>query len=154
MSITKLSTAAVLAALIAMPAFAESVINITDPYARVATKHSKSGAAFMQIENIGDEADKLIGVRSDVAMRIELHTHIDAGDGVMQMRHIPEGFTISAGEAHMLQRGGDHVMLMGLNRTLQHGDMVQMILIFEKAGEITVDVPVDLKRKPKQGHGH
>ena len=54
----------------------------------------------------------------------------------------------------MLQRGGDHVMLMGLNQSPAQGDEITITLVFETAGEIEVTVPVDLERKPEHGAGH
>lgn len=134
---------------------AGDMIHIMDPYARTARPNAPTGAAFMGIMNMSQEDDRLIGAASDVAKRVELHTHIDAGDGVMQMRHDEDGFEIPAGATHMLQRGGDHVMFMGLNRDLAQGDMVSVTLTFEKAGEIEVQIPVDLERKAAHGgHGH
>jgi copper(I)-binding protein len=67
------------------------------------------------------------------------------------MMHVEEGFAVPAGGMHMLARGGDHVMLMGLNQSLAHGDVVSVTLTFEQAGDVTVDIPVDLERKPDHG---
>ncbi len=131
----------------AMPAMADIVVK--DAYARAA--NTMAGAAFMVIENTGPEDDQLIDARSDVAKRVELHTHKDMGDGIMKMMHVEEGFAIPAGGEHALMRGGDHVMFMGLNGPMEQGDMVTVTLVFEKAGEIEVEIPVDLERK--QGHG-
>ncbi|WP_121630738.1 copper chaperone PCu(A)C [Tropicibacter alexandrii] len=131
----------------AMPAMADIVVK--DAYARAA--NTMAGAAFMVIENTGPEDDQLIDARSDVAKRVELHTHKDMGDGIMKMMHVEEGFAIPAGGEHALMRGGDHVMFMGLNGPMEQGDMVTVTLVFEKAGEIAVEIPVDLERK--QGHG-
>ncbi|MDO6479935.1 copper chaperone PCu(A)C [Shimia thalassica] len=154
MSFKSITLATVAAIALAAPAFAESMIKVDDPYARVSAKTSKSGAAFMVIENHGDAADQLIDARSDVAKKVELHTHSENADGVMQMLHVPEGFTIPAHGNHMLMRGGDHVMFIGLNQQLEHGDVVTVTLVFEKAGEMTVEIPVDLERKPMHGGGH
>jgi copper(I)-binding protein len=55
---------------------------------------------------------------------------------------------------HALARGGDHVMFMGLNGPMEHGDTVSVTLSFEKAGDIVVDIPIDLERKPMHGEGH
>ena len=137
-------------ALACTPAFAE--ITITDPYARAAGKMAKAGAAFMSIENSGDAADRLISASSDIAKRVELHTHKDMGDGVMKMVEVEEGFEIPAGGAHMLKRGGDHVMFMGLNGAMIHGDTVTVTLTFEKAGDMVIEIPVDLERKDAMSH--
>lgn len=139
-------------AFVPVASFAEIVI--TDPYARVSRPGAPSGAAFMIIENTGDTADRLISARSDVAQRVELHTHADMGDGVMKMAEVEEGFEIAPGSSHMLKRGGDHVMFMGLTETLDQGGEVTVTLVFEQAGEIALTVPVDNERQPMHGEGH
>ena len=140
--------------LFALPALAEG-ITIHEPYARVSTMMSKSGAAFMVIENTGATEDRLIAASSDVAEKVELHTHKEDAQGVMQMLEVPEGFAIPAGGSHALARGGDHVMFLGLTRSLKDGDLVTLSLTFEKAGVVTLDVPVDMTRKDApMGHKH
>jgi copper(I)-binding protein len=133
----------------ALPAFAEGIM-ITDPYARTSAMMSQSGAAFMVIENHADADDRLVSAASDVAAKVELHTHKEDANGVMQMLEVPEGFVVPAHGSHALARGGDHVMFLGLTRELKHGDTVTVTLTFEKAGEVVVDIPVDLERKPDQ----
>lgn len=141
--------AAVAAVVTALPAFADGMM-IEDAYARSSMKNSKTGAAFMHIMNQTGQDDRLIDAKSDVAMKVELHTHKDMGGGVMKMMHVEEGFAIPAGETHMLARGGDHVMFMGLKKGMAQGDTVEVTLTFEKAGDVVVQIPVDLER---QDHG-
>jgi len=145
--------AAAAALSLAMPAFAGDIM-VKDAYARTSTMMSKSGAAFMTLMNHGSEDDRLIGASSDVAQRVELHTHKEDANGVMQMLEVEEGFPVPAGGMHALARGGDHVMFMGLNRPLAQGDIVTLTLTFEKAGDMTIEVPVDLERKPMHGMQH
>ena len=76
-----------------------------------------------------------------------MHTHSQNADGVMTMPAVPEGFPITAGGELVLERGGDHVMLMGLTRALKDGDMINLTLTFEHAGDVVVDVPVDNDHK-------
>lgn len=130
----------------AWPALADIVVS--DPYAISSTAMSASGAAFMTISNTGSEDDRLVSATSEVAKVVELHTHKEDANGVMRMIAVPEGFVIPAGGAHALARGGDHVMLMGLVAPLVQGETVAVTLTFEKAGDVVVDVPVDLARKP------
>ncbi len=141
---------AAFAALIAMPAFAHNGVHINDPYARVMGGVGASGAVFFEIENHQDADDRLISAASDVADLVQLHTHKEEG-GVMKMVHVPEGFVVPALGAHRLQRGGDHVMLMGLKSELKNGDVIDLTLTFEKAGEVTVQAVVDNDRKPEEG---
>jgi hypothetical protein len=133
------------AVMFALPAFADGIA-VNDAYARVSTPMSKSGAAFMVIDNTSDADDRLVSASSNIAERVELHTHKAGADGVMQMLEVPEGFPVPAGGQHALQRGGDHVMFMGLHQPLNQGDVVSVTLTFEKAGDIVVDIPVDLTR--------
>ena len=151
MSLKTLAIAAIGAVAFALPGLAQSVISVEDAYARASSPIAKSGAAFMMINNSGDEADRLIGVRTDIARKAELHTHIDDGNGNMSMRKVDGGFVVPANGAHVLKRGGDHVMMMGLTGPLNHGDILRMTLVFEQAGAIDLEVPVDLERKPVHG---
>ncbi|MEM1430841.1 MAG: copper chaperone PCu(A)C [Pseudomonadota bacterium] len=138
------------AALFAVPAIAADIV-IEDAYARASTPTSKSGAAFMMITNSGEADDRLVSASSEIAARVELHTHIEDGD-VMRMVEVEEGFALPAGQTVMLERGGKHVMFLGLNTSLEQGNTVEVTLTFEKAGDVSVEIPVDLKRMP-EGHG-
>tara|TARA_B110000908_G_scaffold134357_1_gene158777 strand:- start:625 stop:1113 length:489 start_codon:yes stop_codon:yes gene_type:complete len=151
----KSTFAAVLTASVLMTsaAFAGGVM-VKDAYARSSRPNAPTGAAFMMLMNTTDTDIKLIGVRSDAAKRVELHTHIDKGDGVMQMTQIEGGIAILAGESHMMKRGGDHVMLMGLNDPLVNGETISVTFEFENADDLTVEIPVDSARKPAKGMDH
>lgn len=145
--------AVALAALTTTPAWADDIL-IHDAYARSAGQMAKAGAAFFVVMNKTDQDDRLIGAKSTAAKKVELHTHIDQGDGVMKMVHVEEGFVIPAGGQHMLKRGGDHVMFMGLTAPWQNGDLLPLTLVFENAGDITLEVPVDLDRQDKMDHSN
>ena len=147
---TKTSLAAGAALMLAMPAFADG-IRVEDPYARVSAMMSSSGAAFMMIHNETGQADHLIDAKSDISAKVELHTHKEDADGVMRMIHVEEGFELPADGMIAMKRGGHHVMFLGLNQPLEHGDTVNVTLVFKNAGEVAIEVPVDLKRKPKHG---
>lgn len=139
------AVAATVALALPIAAAAHDGVRIVDPYARLS---AKSGAVFFKMENHAMEDDRLIAARTDLAQKAELHTHIDDGNGVMQMREIEGGIPIVGMEQHSLVRGGDHVMLMGLARSLQDGDTFTLILTFERTGDVTVEVPVDNDRMP------
>ncbi len=133
----------------ALPAAAEIIVK--DAYARSSAMMAQAGAAFMVIENTGTAADRLIGVASDASAKTEMHTHIADANGVMQMVEVKEGFEIPAGGAHVLERGKDHVMFLGLTAPFEEGKVVNLTLTFETAGEVKVAVPVDLKRGAPKG---
>ncbi len=156
MSVRNIFLAMMASASLATPALAGD-ITIDDAYARSSGPTAKTGAAFFVIMNGTDQDDRLIDAKSDVAKKVELHTHIVGDGGVMQMRRDEDGFPVPAGGMHKLQRGGDHVMFMGLKEPFRDGQKIPLILVFEKAGEIAIEVPVDLARMPEggkmEGHG-
>ena len=122
-------------------------ILIEDGYARAAGANAMSGAAFMAITNETDADDRLIDARSGAAQRVELHTHV-LSDGVARMMRVEDGIPLPAGGTVMLERGGLHVMFMGLTGPFEEGADVDVTLVFENAGEIDVAIPVDLERGP------
>jgi copper(I)-binding protein len=119
---------------------------IAGSYARANGASAKAGGAFMVIKNFTDEDDRLIGATTGVAMKAELHTSTVDAQGLTVMGPLDGGLAVPAHTQVELKRGGHHVMMMGLKRPLNDGDVVTLTLIFEKAGKITVEMPVDLKR--------
>jgi len=128
-------------------------IMINDAYARSSGKMAKAGAAFMIIHNQTDTDDRLMSASSDVAKMVQLHTHLKSNDGVMKMQHVPDGFLVPGNGMHVLSRGKDHVMFMGLTSPWEHGQIIPLTLIFKHAGEINIRLKVDLERKDK-AHDH
>ncbi len=113
---------------------------VMSAFARASLGNLKNSAAFMSVINNTDKADKIIGVTSDIAKRVELHTHIKEGD-VMKMRKI-DAIDVAAKGFVDLEPGGHHVMLIGLHKPLKAGDKFPITLKFEKNGTVTVDVVV------------
>lgn len=132
------------------PVLAEGIM-IKDAYVRSSTPSSPTGAAFMVLMNHTDSDDRLVSVESDVAKRVELHTHLEDANGVMKMTEIEGGIALPAGSMHQMKRGGDHVMFMGLGAPLVQDSEITVTLTFEKAGAVKVVIPVDHVRKPKHG---
>jgi copper(I)-binding protein len=100
-----------------------------------------TAAVYMTIANNGADGDRLLGGETDVAQAVEIHDLADV-DGMMQMRPLPEGLEIPGGSEVVLESGGLHVMLFGLTRDLPNGETYELTLAFERAGEVTLEVPV------------
>lgn len=139
---------AVMAVLMPCAALAHEGVDVSDSYARSA--NPVTGAAFMVLTNHRDVDCRLVGAASDVAERVELHTHREV-DGVMKMIEVEEGFGITAYGTRNLARGGDHVMFLGLRRPLKDGDVIPLTLDFGDCGTEQVEVPVDNARMSKHG---
>jgi periplasmic copper chaperone A len=149
---TRLSALTAFAIVFAIPAFAETLMHAHDAYARFLPG-ARSGAAFMVLENHSDQDDRLIGAFSRIAGSVGLHTHIKGEDGLVSMREVPEGFAVPAGQDHAMSRGGDHLMFVDLTEVPADGGTVPVTLVFEKAGEVTIDIPVDNARKDAAADG-
>ena len=119
---------------------------VQDPHTRIIGASAMAGAAFMHITNQSGQDDVLIGAKTDVSAMAELHTHIEDKDGVVKMRQIEDGIKLASGETVVMERGGNHVMLMGLNKSFESGEIVKITLIFEKAGDVVVEAPVHNNR--------
>jgi len=124
--------------LVASPALAQ--VSIDQPWMRATAPGAKVGGGFMTITNKGGVPDRLIGVASPLAERVELHVHLHAG-GVMKMQQV-QGFDIPANGQFVLKPGGAHLMFVNVKRQINAGDTVPVTLRFEKAGEVKVDYAV------------
>jgi copper(I)-binding protein len=115
-------------------------LEIIHPVARPTMGAAANSAVYLTIHNAG-ETDVLIDVYGPDADAVELHESVMEGE-VMTMRHLEEGLEIPTGGDAELATGGHHVMLMGLAEPLHVGDTFPLILVFEKAGAIEVEVHV------------
>ena len=136
---------AALAAAFALTAHAGEVtragsLEIDTPWARASVGTARPSAAYVTIRNTGDRAERLTEVTTPVAGHAEIHAMVHE-DGVMKMR--PTGpLEIAPGGELRLAPGGLHIMLMQLNAPLEEGGTLPLTLVFETAGEVTVEAPI------------
>ncbi len=131
-------------------------IRVEQPWSRAMPPTAPAAAAYFVLHNTGAGADRLVGAATPIAGKAELHEHAHVG-GVMQMREVAGGIPLPAGAEVSFQPGGYHVMLLELPRQLKDGEQFPLTLRFEKAGELTVEVPVRHMAPAMQGghhHGH
>tara|TARA_R110001583_G_scaffold177021_1_gene331917 strand:+ start:17106 stop:17627 length:522 start_codon:yes stop_codon:yes gene_type:complete len=115
-------------------------IEVKDAWAKASLGKVPNGAAFFTIENHG-MADRVIGVTSDLADKTELHTHL-MENNVMKMREVQGGVEVPMHGDLMFKPGSYHVMLIGLHKPLVEGEKINVVLTFEKAGNVPVTVDV------------
>ena len=121
-------------------------IEIRDAYLR--SSHPSTAAAYMQLINESDVDDRLLAVDSNIAERVELHSHQSDSDGIMRMVSLEAGIKIPAGHTVVLERGGNHIMFLGLTQEVQDGDKISVTLTFEVVGDIEAKILVDSDRRP------
>ncbi len=95
-------------------------------------------AAYLTLRSAEDDA--LTAATSDHAEVMELHTHRD-NNGQMMMVRVPE-IPLPAGEVVVLEPGGLHLMLFGVDPDLAPGTDVTLTLTFESGRSETITAPV------------
>lgn len=123
-------------------------IQISNVWSRATAPRARTGAVFLELMNMGETPDLLLSAASDIAEKVELHTHL-MDNGVMKMRAV-EAFEVAPGAPTILQPGGHHIMLIGLHRGLTEGDTFPVTLTFRDAGQVELQVTVG----PAGARGH
>lgn len=127
------------------PAIEKDIV-VSDAYAFATSDKQKNGAVFFIVSNVGNDHDRLIGAKTDVAEETEIHT-MDMEDDVMKMRKI-DGVDIPLGNTIGFTPNGFHVMLLGLEKNLESDESFTLNLLFEKAGEIETVVNIKAPYTP------
>lgn len=116
-----------------------SKVRIEQAWARATPPGVPVGAAYAVIRN-GGAADRLTAVESTVSERVEIH-QTSHQDDRMQMRPMAT-LDIPASGQVAFEPGGLHLMLVALKQPLSEDAPLSMTFVFEKAGRVTVQVPV------------
>ncbi len=143
---------------------------VTGAWARTSPSMATAGAAYATITSPVDDKLLAASVDASVAATVQIHETVMASDtdstmmgsdttamgsdttmmggtdttmagGEMKMQPV-EFIELPAGVAVELKPGGYHIMMLDLVNPLEVGTTIQITLTFEKAGDITVDVPV------------
>jgi copper(I)-binding protein len=114
---------------------ARANISLTNAWTRATPGNATNAAVYLRIGNIGEEAERLIGVRSEMSERVMIHS----GGG--QMARI-ESLDIPGEDAIAFEPNGNHIMLMDLRAPLLEEDSFLVQLEFERGGSQTVSVQV------------
>ena len=117
-------------------------IRATPPKAPVA-------GGYLTIMNVGSQMDRLIGISAPFAVKTEIHA-IKIEDNIMRMRRIEGGIEIPPDGSVILKPGGRHIMFTQLKEQLTHGEQRTITLVFERHGNINIQVSVqDIGKEPE-----
>ncbi|MFE1894301.1 copper chaperone PCu(A)C [Streptomyces yangpuensis] len=98
--------------------------------------NDKMAGGFMVIKNDSGTADKLTGATSTLSDDLQIHETKDQKMQQVQSMDVPANGELK------LERGGNHIMFMGLKNTPKVGDKVTVELRFEKADSVKVELDV------------
>jgi periplasmic copper chaperone A len=102
--------------------------------------NAKTAAVYLTLVNHGTEPDQLLTITSSAAATAVAH-HTLHENGIMKMRPLGR-LELKPHESAAFEPGGNHIMLTGLKAPLKEGEQISVVMTFEKAGDITVIVPV------------
>jgi periplasmic copper chaperone A len=95
------------------------------------------GQAFFPLVNQGTKPDALIAARCDICPVIELRTN------ARYDHPAAESFILEPGKPVPIRPQARHLRLMGLRAPLLMGERFSVVLDFEQAGEVEVEVFVE-----------
>lgn len=118
-----------------------SEVAVENAWSRASIGTARPGVAYMKIVNGGDEPVILTGVRSGIATMSHVHMTSTNAEGVSSMAPAHD-IEIQPGKAFVLEPGGFHVMLMGLNTAMREGESHELTLLFSDGDPVMVEVPI------------
>ncbi len=143
--------AALPTALTALPAAAGEV-EVHHAWIRAVPAVARNSAAYMMLVSNAEQADRLLGARTDIAETVEIHKVVKNGNMMEMLRSGP--VTIESGGHFELKQGGYHLMLINLTRVPNEGESVKLVLTFEKAGEVVTEALVRRSSGMSQHNSH
>lgn len=129
---------------------AEAALVVHDAWAAPTPAGVDVAAGYLTISNHTHATDRLLSATSPRAGRVEIHEMTMHGS-VMQMRAV-ERLEIAAGQDVQLGPGGMHLMFFGVTEPFVQGQTIPVHLVFETAGAVDVDLPVNRRGAPSHGH--
>ena len=122
-------------------AYAPEGLHIRHPWTRATPPGSQVAAAYLLLRNRAAQAERLLGASTPLAARVEMHDNVKEGE-VYRMREFKSLEVPAGGKVEFLP-SGKHLMLIGLKRPLKEGERIPLVLRFERAGEVRVEIEVE-----------
>lgn len=124
-------------------------LQVRHPWTRATGADDKFAVAYMEIRNSGRQPDRVIGVSTPAAERVELHARREGDSaGTREVK----SFEVLARRRLWLRPSGSHLVLVGLRNPLVKGNRVPLTLHFERAGELQVELEVQAGDSTKSHH--
>lgn len=117
--------------------FFASTLRVTHPWTRATAEGADGAIVCMKFDEVSED-ERLVGVRTPVAARVEL---VGADGGVL-----PLDFAIPAGRVTLLAEHGPRLRLVQLAMPLELTRTYPLQLEFAKAGVLRTDLSVDYQR--------
>lgn len=127
-------------------------IAISEPWAAATPRGARVAAGYMTVSNHAARGDTLVSASSPRASRVEVH-EMSMDGAMMRMRRMPS-LALPAGGAVVLAPGGKHLMFIAISRPFVEGETIPVRLEFERAGIVTISLPVRARTTTRGGDDH
>lgn len=125
-------------------------ITIIEPYINASIGKTSTTAAYMTIQSLKD--DKIIKLSSPLAKKIEIHTSLVNKSGLVKMKKLND-LIIKKNKPLILEPGGHHIMVMGLESPLMQGNTFPLKIYLESGIEINLNLDsINSLRKKQHSH--
>lgn len=115
-------------------------ITIEDGWVKAADEDEMT-AAFGTLTNHSDADIEIVSIATDLANNPQLHETVVDTSGASEMSQV-EGFVIPAEGTHVLEPGGDHLMLMDLTGEIESGTSATLELTTAEGDLFEIELPV------------
>jgi copper(I)-binding protein len=120
---------------------ADSGLVVLQSRATASLPGAGNSAVYLTLHNVGSQADRLLAASSPQAAKVEMHATMMMSGGTARM-HSLSAIDVPLGGTVSMAPGGTHLMVTGVKQPLQAGSKLSLTLKFEKAGAMTIAVPI------------
>ena len=115
-------------------------LTIADQWSRAPADGQTRTAVYGTISNPNDSDATISGASSDAAESVELHETITDDEGSMSMSEVEDGFVVPAEGELVLEPGGHHVMMFGIDPDEYEGEV--SVTLEVAGGDLTFDAEI------------
>lgn len=119
-------------------------LKVEHPWLRAPADGDNKAQFYAVIYNNGATPDKLVAVKSEKFGKAEVH-------GDAKQLNLVTPIVLAPKSKLKLAPGGAYVALLDIKKHLEVGWGLEMTLVFENAGEVTIDAAIDA---PDATHAH
>lgn len=126
--------------------FRKGDLLVFHPWALPTEAGAHEAPMYLWIDNEGAQDDSLLGASTPIAGRVELR-EARTVDGVRTTQAVTLAF-VNAHSTSEYSHDGVYLWLSGLKSPLAVGQRIPLVLHFERAGAVEVEVGVQANREP------
>ncbi len=118
----------------------QSALSVESGHVSALIPGQEVSAGYLHLHNNGDEDVLLVDFSSPAATMVQLH-ETAMKNGMMSMNRL-DSVVVPAGGDLLMQPGGLHLMIMGVDKTAFAGDSIELDLHFSDGTVVGTELPI------------